>query len=185
MVKFLAKTIHTENPTSLWDFILSVSSAHPIDGTAATTSVSALHDIPLSKAKYQFFYGTKYSGAPMHSHGPAFNVLLKGEKLWNLLPPGRDLYTNIHPLEWIATSKFFHLVCSGCLTARFLSELETNSSEYPHRVAKDGSLPSPRLCQLRQKAGEVLYVPRHFSHQVLNMDKENVGFAVEVDAYVY
>jgi hypothetical protein len=62
-------------------------------------------DLPTSQAKYQFFYGTKYSGAPMHSHGPAFNVLLKGEKLWNLVPPARDMYTNIHPLEWFATSK--------------------------------------------------------------------------------
>jgi hypothetical protein len=38
-------------------------------------------------------------------------------------------------------------------------------------------------CTLVQNANEVLFVPRHWTHQVLNL-AESIGFAVEIDDYV-
>lgn len=40
-------------------------------------------------AQIQTYLGPPLSGAPFHSHAPAFNVLVHGRKLWMLLPPGR------------------------------------------------------------------------------------------------
>jgi hypothetical protein len=40
------------------------------------------------------------------------------------------------------------------------------------------------LCRFYQNENEILFVPRHWSHQVLNLET-SLGFAVEVDNYVY
>lgn len=55
----------------------------------------------------QLFVGPALSGAPFHSHGPAINVIARGRKLWHLLPPGRDVYTMIHPVKWMAKGECF------------------------------------------------------------------------------
>jgi hypothetical protein len=94
MIQFLSKSLPVQTnqpleesrPTTFWDLVLSVSSN-------SSTSVPVFDSplsIPADKAKFQFFLGPKFSGAPMHSHGPAFNFLLQGEKLWSLLPPGES-----------------------------------------------------------------------------------------------
>ena len=59
------------------------------------------------------------------------------------------------------------------------ADFELTSSEYPYRSE------SAPLCVLTQREGELLYVPRHFSHQVLNVGRETTGFAVEIDNYVF
>mmetsp|Transcript_32282 Transcript_32282/g.46577 ORF Transcript_32282/g.46577 Transcript_32282/m.46577 type:complete len:662 (+) Transcript_32282:770-2755(+) len=110
---------------------------------------SALH--------FQFFLGPPLSGAPFHHHGPAFNVLAFGAKKWALAPPGRDIYTNLHPLEL---------------------DMSIEGKQFEEYPFKQGP------CQLLQQAGEVLFVPRHWSHQVLNL-AESVGFAVEVSDYTH
>jgi len=99
---------------------------------------------------YQWFLGPALSGAPFHSHAPAFNVLLYGQKLWHLLPPAADVYSNKHPLA---------------------SLVDERAGLSPHRS-----------CAIVQNAGDVLYVPRHVSHSVLNL-RETVGYAVEVSDY--
>ncbi len=48
----------------------------------------------------QFYYGRKGSGAPLHFHGSAVNMLLKGEKQWTLLPPRDAVYSRTHPSDW-------------------------------------------------------------------------------------
>ena len=87
---------------------------------SAATAASAketLFDLP--GLKFQLSIGPALSGAPFHHHGPAFNLLIFGRKQWTLLPPGsyyfsvntfliigsamltgRDVYSNLHPLEW-------------------------------------------------------------------------------------
>lgn len=149
----------TSISTTLWDYIFQVSNY------SKANNAPNFMALPSRLAKYQFYYGPFLSGAPMHSHGPALNILLQGEKMWSLLPPGRDIYTNIHPLEWFATS------------------FDKNSTEYPYKQANGDVAESQ--CELRQRAGQVLFVPRHYSHQVLNVAPETLGFAVEVDDYIF
>ncbi len=83
-----------------------------------------------------------------------------GRKMWLLLPPGRDLYSNLHPLKWSEASHRAHN----------LSDL---SKAWPHSPTEG----SP--CVLEQLEGDVLYIPGQWSHQVLNLG-ESVGVAVEV-----
>ena len=161
-----SKSSTTSISLSLWDYIFKVSNY-----SKENHNVPNFLALPSRFAKYQFFYGAMLSGAPMHSHGPAFNILLHGEKLWSLLPPARDIYTSIHPLEWFATDF-------------------TKSKEYPYHLQRQGEEvvdveQGEALCELRQQRGQMLYVPRHYSHQVLNVGKDTIGFAVEVDDYIY
>jgi len=92
----------------------------------------------------QFYLGSTLTGAPVHHHGPAVNLLLNGKKLWLLSPPSHDSYALLHPLEYLEKKK-----------------KETNE-----------------ICSYTQLEGEVMFVPRHYSHLVLNL-KLSVGIAVE------
>lgn len=95
---------------------------------------------------------------------------------------GRDLYSKIHPLEWSENIRNASHVDPRLSDAKYW-EL------YPY-VAE--GMP----CVLEQKAGDVLYIPAHWSHQValtlsntfalsnrsfqvLNL-AETVGFASEI-----
>ena len=47
---------------------------------------------------YQFFAGGLNTGSPQHSHGAAWNALIRGEeKKWYFWPPGRSSIPNLHP----------------------------------------------------------------------------------------
>jgi hypothetical protein len=100
--------------------------------------------------KYQFYLGPPLSGAPFHSHGPAFNGLVFGQKLWFLLPPGHDLYTSIHPLRWLLNKEYIRGMYA--------------SSANPDISGEQKKLGGP--CVIVQNPGEVMYIPRHWSHQV-------------------
>jgi len=78
----------------------------------------------------------------------------------------------IHPVEWLATD-------------RINSEKENPyfNSTIAHAEKLVGGKRS--LCRLYQKDHEILFVPRHWTHQVLNIDETTIGFAIEVDNYVY
>lgn len=46
-----------------------------------------------------------------------------------------------------------------------------------------GELALAGPCVFVQDPGQVVYVPRHWSHQVLNLE-ESIGFAVEILDYI-
>ena len=100
----------------------------------------------------QFYIGPLLSGAPFHSHGPAVNVLLHGKKLWTMLPPSLDVYSIRHPLEY---------------ELRTLNETRLT-----------GTL--KQACQFVQNQGEIVFVPRHWTHQV----SLTVGGLVKLDQSV-
>lgn len=111
-----------------------------------------------SSSMIQFYLGPILSGAPFHSHGSALNALVYGRKRWSLLPPSKDVYMRLHPA-------LFELhVYEGKLNDSKLDEYLTNS------------------CHIDQYEGEILFIPRHWSHQVLNL-AASVGFAVEIRDY--
>eukprot|EP01039_Chlorochromonas_danica_P009834 gene9834-10877_t len=135
--------------------------------SADTTSLTTKEDL---QTFVQLYLGPVLTGAPMHSHGPALNVLLSGAKLWAITPPGRELYTNIHPWEWIAKD-IVHTQENPFFNSSAVNEsLESEQAHEP--------------CRIIQQAGQALFAPRHWSHQVLNLDHA-IGFAVEVRNYVY
>lgn len=146
------------------DAMAVLQHAHP----SSVKLISLLHAIASTEqlqTVVQLFIGPVLSGAPMHSHGPAVNVLLSGTKLWSITPPAREMYTNIHPWEWIAKDM-------------------THSSENPFYSNLTAVDRKAEPCRLVQRAGEALFAPRHWTHQVLNLE-EAIGFAVEVKNYVY
>lgn len=109
----------------------------------------------------QFYMGSILSGAPFHSHGPAINALIYGKKEWTLLSPGRDIYSRISPLQW--ESDYYN----GML-------FEMNNSYLSFTLSSG--------CRVIQNAGELFYVPKHWTHQVINL-AESVGFAIEIQSY--
>jgi hypothetical protein len=55
----------------------------------------------LKSISHQFFLGSIGTGAPIHWHGPAWNVCAYGQRRWFLFPPSSALYSNIPISEWI------------------------------------------------------------------------------------
>lgn len=185
---------------SLWQLILAASpplSTSPKGGTAGRES-----DVPGSdplRYRLQVYMGPAFSGAPYHSHGPAFNLLLhtesvdpansiatevdvtgssagagsggsaasssvQGGKLWFLLPPANDAYSSVHPL-----------------LAHLTAPTQTTKEDAKGRKTADDV---EGACMLRQPLHSLLFVPRHVSHRVLNL-QESAGFALEVEDYRY
>ena len=94
----------TRHNVTLFTLLNYLTSPLPPSSHNATTSA------PTPQFRTQFFLGTAGSGAPLHSHGPAINVVLGDDdveasagqvvKEWLLLPPSRDMYTHTPPLAW-------------------------------------------------------------------------------------
>ena len=126
-------------------------------------------DFSKESKQFQFYLGPALSGAPFHHHGPAFNMLLHGVKLWTITPPGRDLYSSMHPLEWS--------IAGGTAGVDFPYN-ETTSQPHQDSLYDDGP------CEIDQRTGDVVFIPRHWSHQVINL-AESVGVAIELDKYIH
>ena len=133
----------------------------PKDKTQASTDGAYLRSLlgvlqdKGSEPNFQFYLGSALTGAPFHSHQWALNGLVHGRKAWLLLPPGRDVYSTLHPLA-------------------FSSSGGIRREDWPYKGDDESQGP----CVLEQRAGEVLFVPRHWSHSVLNL-AEVVGWAIE------
>ena len=94
--------------------------------------------------------GPAGSGSPPHYHMAAVNVLVYGRKRWTLLPPNDAVYGALPVREWHAAGG-------------------------PEALRDQGH----RVLECVQRPGDMLYVPDHWGHAVLNMEP-SVGFATEV-----
>lgn len=54
----------------------------------------------INPLKMQFYLGPPLSGAPVHFHRNAWNVLIYGQKRWFLYPPNRAFYSKEHVWDW-------------------------------------------------------------------------------------
>eukprot|EP00040_Diaphanoeca_grandis_P025275 m.139786 g.139786 ORF g.139786 m.139786 type:complete len:864 (+) comp30080_c0_seq2:305-2896(+) len=115
------------------------------------TVVPELFEHTTMRGSFQFFLGPAGTGAPIHMHASAFNVLMYGRKRWYLLPPPHAMYSKQPIMEWLADGN-----------VERLSEI-------------DGALYS---CV--QEAGDIIFVPEAWGHGILNL-QETVGFAIEFD----
>eukprot|EP00041_Stephanoeca_diplocostata_P031362 m.976002 g.976002 ORF g.976002 m.976002 type:complete len:795 (+) comp23943_c0_seq13:178-2562(+) len=89
----------------------------------------------------QFFVGPAGSGAPMHYHRAAYNVLVAGRKKWVLLPPRSAVYSKRHPKDFFAKD---------------VPKMEANGAPV-HRCI--------------QEAGDVVFVPAMWGHATLNLEE--------------
>lgn len=54
----------------------------------------------ISPLKMQFYLGPPLSGAPVHFHRNAWNLLIYGQKRWFLYPPNKAFYSKEHVWDW-------------------------------------------------------------------------------------
>ena len=54
----------------------------------------------INPLKTQFYLGSPLSGAPVHFHRNAWNVLIYGQKRWFLYPPDKAFYSKEHVWDW-------------------------------------------------------------------------------------
>jgi hypothetical protein len=132
-------------------------------------------------------------------------MLQFGAKEWTLLPPGRDIYSKVHPLEWIrdggANAEYFPYkkTKQGAEAEAGAAGAEAGAGAGAGAGAEAGAKAGAGAgadagaeagadddipCSFTQLPGEVLFLPRHWTHQVLNL-AESVGFAVEISDYLY
>jgi JmjC domain, hydroxylase len=103
----------------------------------------------------QFYLGNTGTGAPMHFHNDAVNLLAYGEKQWFFLPPYEALFS----------SKYI-----GSFLLDYYNQRATNQTFVEQNQIE--------MLTCRQYAGDVMYVPQWWSHGVFNL-KPSVGIAIE------
>ncbi|KAG5189891.1 hypothetical protein JKP88DRAFT_176435 [Tribonema minus] len=105
---------------------------------------------------FTFYCGPPRSGAPFHEHTSAWNACVYGYKRWALLPPCAALTTRAHSSHW----------------------LSNGAGE------GEGGGPPQGALEFVQGPGEVVFVPPHWTHAVLNLT-DVVGVASEFAAHAY
>lgn len=142
----------------------------------------------------QLAVGPPLSGALLHFHGPAVNALLAGLKLWVLLPPGAAWFSAEPALPWFARTLAACPPANASGVARISgagdqgtwAPEEANEATKPATAssapAEDTERP-PLLSRqphfvVVQGPGDVVVVPRHWAHAVLNL-ADSVAIALE------
>ncbi len=102
------------------------------------------------------------------------------------------MYSSLHPVEWIAAEglayeQYPHVndktVSMSVTTRDAMTAINVNNHRVEMQVTPGEEFRN-KPCEIRQHAGDIVYVPRHWSHQVVNL-AETVGFAVEIEDYIY
>lgn len=141
----------------------------------------------------QLALGPALSGAMLHFHGPAVNALAVGLKLWVLLPPGSALFSLEPALAFFAREMGYTVSGGSGGSASEAIRVRPDGGE---AAAAAGALPSgappqaslggvggrrlvsqPHYVAL-QAPGDVVVVPRHWAHAVLNL-ADTVAVALE------
>jgi hypothetical protein len=120
---------------------------------------------------WEFFAGPANSGAPLHYHNDAFNVLVHGEKRWVLLPPSRTVRSNWHPTHWVGKEARLGEKHPAGRAWSWEHNGSTASMD-------SGSMQETWPLKCVQKAGDLLYVPLHWGHATLNVH-DSIGIAAE------
>ena len=103
----------------------------------------------------QFYLGPAGSGAPLHWHVDAVNLLAHGRKRWFLAPPAAAAFSTVPAGAWLDQ----------------LDQLRNSS----------GALDEPVEAapfEWAREAGDALYVPTNWGHATINVE-ESIGIAHE------
>jgi hypothetical protein len=129
----------------------------------------------------QFYVGPPGSGAPIHYHKDAVNLLAYGLKKWFLFPQTKSFYSTIPIAEWVSTSYIPRkistsdavevppLAMNEHTNEQVLSALNRTTPDWP-----SAGLP----IECTQFPGDALYVPLGWGHGVLNLET-SIGVAIE------
>ena len=95
--KELGSINHVHNPTYIFETVPPLS---PLIANFHPPKVLDPDLTHISTMKTQFYMGPPLSGAPVHFHRNAWNVLIYGHKRWFLYPPNQAFYSKQHVWEW-------------------------------------------------------------------------------------
>ena len=125
--------------------------------------------IPLRYKENIIYSGMKGNGALPHKHGDAFNILVSGMKEWILfdtkLPEGQKLqkyYRQKYYLHEYPHVEYMEVDYEEKLKKFFEEELNTTL----HKHKQEGN----EVICLTQKTGQGVFIPRGWSHSVLNQE---------------
>ena len=121
---------------------------------------------PEASAELQFFLGPAGSGAPVHFHGHAVNVLAYGAKRWFLYPPAAARYSKRAAQPF---ARDLHAAAAAAASEEAAAKKE--------REDDGASAWEPLECV--QEAGDLMFVPTLWAHGTLNL-KQSIGVAYEL-----
>eukprot|EP00750_Incisomonas_marina_P008902 INCI15735.1.p2 GENE.INCI15735.1~~INCI15735.1.p2 ORF type:complete len:545 (-),score=66.07 INCI15735.1:1791-3425(-) len=113
----------------------------------------------------QFYLGPPGSGAPMHWHGTAINLLAFGKKRWQICPAELGTAYSVVPSE-----------------AHFGSIHEFRQRN--ESSAWVGGGVDPACIELVQESGDMILLPKEIGHSTINIES-SIGFAFEMQYYGY
>jgi ribosomal protein L16 Arg81 hydroxylase len=129
-----------------------------------------LQDIPLPNPfltrndidTYFFFHANEGGGGLPHCHMDAFNLLQYGTKHWVLY----DADPELNPQGWETLKRCHEVYGAGTFSHDWFVE-------GPQQVRREGIT----LYECEQHAGDIVYIPEHFSHAILNR-AQNQGMVI-------
>lgn len=122
----------------------------------------------LYKGEQQLSIGGRSSGAPLHSHVAAFNVVFAGVKRWTLFPPGH--LDKPDDIETIFNGKVYE--------ESFRSDAGWGLGERLSREEHELAVHSQLGVEVLQFPGDVLFIPSNWGHATENLC-ETVSIAQE------
>jgi hypothetical protein len=121
------------------------------EGAAAVADFSFPPVFRKESADRQIIAGPPLSGAMMHFHGAAVNMLFVGVKLWVFFPPAYASFIDAHAADF--------------WSAYFLPNYGPDSNK---NVTTAAALPPWSMVAV-QGPGDLIFVPHHVGHAVLNL----------------
>ena len=122
----------------------------------------------------QWALGGAGTGAPVHYHNSAWNMLIYGAKKWFLYAPRNAIMSNKQIKDY-TESDMRRMMGRGKVHMKGGEERDFNTLQANHSV-------SPMVCV--QTAGDVMIVPEAWGHGVLNI-QDSVAVATETKAAMW
>lgn len=135
------------------------------------TKPQFLKDIPLTNylfrekeiMRYFFYHSNVHQGTLPHIHGDAFNILHSGKKRWIFY----DADKLISPKGYQEVTECFKKFPPG-----------SNISDFFNNYLNLLSKKNLNVMECIQEAGDIVYIPKNYSHAVINLD-EVIGIVFE------
>lgn len=149
---------------------LSTMTFEPFDPEADEPLPKFLKSIPLPNTffekkhidAYFFFHANAGGGGLPHCHMDAFNLLQYGTKHWALY----DASPEFNPKGWEVLKQCHEDYGAGTFSRDWFVD-------GPDQVRREGIT----LYECEQEAGDIVFIPEHFSHAILNRS-ENQGLVI-------